>query len=420
MKKVLLGTLAVLTLAACSKDEVVQQNPNDAISFDVVTNKAVSRAEDGYCNADKPGDFDVWAKVGSGSSAKNYFAQTNYHEDGGSWVITSTDGVRYWPNNPVDFFAAKNYYHGVDAEHDIVWDPTGANPLVINNYQVESTPGEQTDFIYAVNMEATKATPKATLNFRHALAQIEFMAQNENKKIFVEVTGVKVVNVADKANFTFPVKSTHEYQDGETTKNDNFQDHNQGNDASYDKRNRGTWSLATGTATYEMKATDGDGEVTKEVLGNNTAVALTTEDKTGKEYSDQTLYVMPYDFKATGAVAPWDGTGKPEYAKNTGDSDDYTKHAYFVLTCKIYNVAAGDGTKDVSGVVLYDNDIAVCIPSNTKWEQGKRYVYTFKFTKDGNGGIDTEGKPVFTPITLSVTVDDFANGGVDDPVNMKK
>ena len=44
MKKVLLGTLAVLTLTACSKDEVIQQNPNDEITFSVVTNKAVSRA----------------------------------------------------------------------------------------------------------------------------------------------------------------------------------------------------------------------------------------------------------------------------------------------------------------------------------------------------------------------------------------
>ena len=50
MKKVLLGTLAVLTLAACSKDEVIQQNPNDEITFTAVTNKAVSRAADGYCN----------------------------------------------------------------------------------------------------------------------------------------------------------------------------------------------------------------------------------------------------------------------------------------------------------------------------------------------------------------------------------
>ena len=64
----------MLTLAACSKDEVVQQNPNDAISFDVVTNKAVSRAADGYCNNKKPDDFDVWAKVGT----TNYFGKTNY------------------------------------------------------------------------------------------------------------------------------------------------------------------------------------------------------------------------------------------------------------------------------------------------------------------------------------------------------
>ena len=403
MKKVLLGTLAVLTLAACSKDEVVQQNPNDAISFDVVTGKAVSRALDGYCNNKKPDDFDVWAKVGT----TNYFAKTNYSLQSGSWKITDSN-VRYWPNDAVDFFAAKNYT-GAAADAAIVWDATQTKPLVINNYQVEATPGAQKDFIYAVNIGATKSASPAPLNFRHALSQIEFMAQNENKNIYVEVTGVKVVNVADKANFTFPTEST----------GDNFESHSQGTDNEYATRKRGTWSLATGTATYTMSATDGNTTETKEVLGNNTAVELTTQNASSKEYSDQTLYVMPYDFTDASAVAPWDGNGKPLEAKNSSDGASYTKHAYFVLTCKIWNVAAGNGTKDTSGVVLYDGDIAVLIPTTTVWEQGKRYVYTFKFTKDGNGGIDTDGKPVFTPITLSVTVDDFAKGD-DKTIDMVK
>lgn len=408
MKKVLLGTLAVLTLAACSKDEVVQQNPNDAISFTATTNKAISRAADGYCNKEKPKNFDVWAKVGE----TNYFAKTNYKYDSesDSWKINTLDGsVRYWPAGGVDFFAALNYT-GAAADAAVVWDATQTKPLVINNYQVEAAPEDQKDFIYAVNIGATKATPTAPLNFRHALSQIEFMAQNDNQNIYVEVTGVKVVNVADKANFTFPTEST----------GDNFESHSQGTDNDYATRKRGTWSLATGTATYTMSATDGNTTVPKEVPGNNTAVELTTQNKTGKEYSDQTLYVMPYDFTDASAVAPWDGTDKPVDAKNSSDGASYTKHAYFVLTCKIWNVAAGNGTKDTSGVLLYNGDIAVLIPTTTVWEQGKRYVYTFKFTKDGNGGIDPDGKPVFTPITLSVTVDDFANGGVDDPVNMKK
>lgn len=394
MKKVLLGTLAVLTLAACSKDEVVQQNPNDAISFTATTGKAISRAIDGYCNNAKPGDFDVWAKVGT----TNYFAKTNYHEDGGSWVITSTDGVRYWPDDEVDFFAAKNYSGATSVAP--AWDATvasPASPLTITGYQVEAEPGNQKDFIYAVNMGATKATPTAPLNFRHALSQIEFMAQNENKNIYVTVQGVKVVNVKNTGNFAFPILSTK----------DKVGEHNEGAYGdNFSGKSQGKWTGQTGTATYEIRtknATD-NADADVKLLGNATeASSLTVTDPTGKEYNSQTLYVMPQN------VDVWDGTGKP------GDSSD----AYFVLNCKIWNVAAGDGTEDTSGVQLWDGskDIAVCIPASTEWEQGKRYVYTFKFTKAGNGGTDPDGNPVFTPITLSVTVDDFVKG-TEPTVNM--
>ena len=67
----------------------------------------------------------------------------------------------------------------------------------------------------------------------------------------------------------------------------------------------------------------------------------------------------------------------------------------------------------------------VAIPtSDIKWEQGKKYVYTFIF---GEGGgyippVDPEepdtdpedpGKPVLVPITFQVTVDDFIDGFQD-------
>lgn len=406
MKKVLLGTLAVLTLAACSKDEVVQQNPNDAISFTATTGKAVSRAADGYCNEAKPGEFDVWAKVG----ATNYFAKTNYSLQDGTWKITDSN-VRYWPDGAVDFFAAKNYNGAATPTVQPAWNATVASPespLTITGYQVEAEPGDQKDFIYAVNMGATKATATAPLNFRHALSQIEFMAQNENKNIYVTVQGVKVVNVKNTGNFAFPINST----------DDKVGVHNGGAyDNDFVGKHQGKWTGQSGTATYTIKtknAADTDNADVK-LLGRATeASSLTVSDPTGKEYNSQTLYVMPQN------VDVWDGTGTPLDAKNTGDGDPYTKHAYFVLNCKIWNVAAGDGTEDTSGVQLWNGtqDIAVCIPAGTIWEQGKRYVYTFKFTKNGNGGIDPSGNPVFTPIKLSVTVDDFVKG-TEPTVEMK-
>ena len=112
MKKVLLGTLAVLTLAACSKDEVIQQNPNDEITFSVTTNKAVSRAADGYCNKSLPTTFKVWANVskteaGGTTTYKPYFSGDEFIKDGTN-TYKNKDINRYWPSEAVSFFACKN------------------------------------------------------------------------------------------------------------------------------------------------------------------------------------------------------------------------------------------------------------------------------------------------------------------------
>lgn len=124
------------------------------------------------------------------------------------------------------------------------------------------------------------------------------------------------------------------------------------------------------------------------------------------------MYLLPQGFQAsTGSATDltkvWSGSGKPTEAGG----------AYFLVKTKIWNVAAGDGkrTDDANNIVLWGatdgKDIAVPMPADTNWEPGKRYVYTFRFTTDGNGGTNpSTGEPVLIPIKLDVTVDDFVNG----------
>lgn len=135
------------------------------------------------------------------------------------------------------------------------------------------------------------------------------------------------------------------------------------------------------------------------------------------EYNANTMYLLPQKFElytGTGTDDPnltnvWNGSGKPESG------------AYFLVETKIQNVAAGNGTRAaVDDVYLWGNSttakyIAVPMPKETNWEPGKRYVYTFVFTTDGNGGTDPEkGEPVLVPIKLDVTVDDFVDGFTGD------
>lgn len=429
MKKVLLGTLAVLTLAACSKDEVIQQNPNDEITFSVVTNKAVSRAADGYCNKSLPGDFQVWAEV----DGNNYFAQERYVKSGSTSTYTISGPVRYWPETnatKINFYAACNI--GKDTQSNVAikgWDKnTTATPAskVIEGYIIESTVANQKDLLYAVVADAKRPTGtegKININFRHALSQIEFMAKNENPNIYVEISQVKVCQVNSKGDFTFP-KST----------SDKIGEHNENGaypDPATDKV--GTWANWSTLANYETtefnpvvglseRALKADGTFEPEVNSEGietapskpaAASSLTVDDPTSpaQEYNSNTMYLLPQE------PSVWNPT--------TNNTPGAGKGAYFLVKTKIWNVAAGDGKRaESSEIVLWGDtngkDIAVPFPASTKWEPGKRYVYTFKFTTTGNGGYNpSDGEPVLIPIKLEVTVDDFVKG-IDKDVEMTK
>lgn len=427
MKKVLLGTLAVLTLAACSKDEVIQQNPNDEITFSVVTNKAVSRAADGYCNKSLPGSFNVWArhKADGASVYTSYFKGEQYNKPTTGNTYTQNDGTkRYWPESgKLDFFAL------VNSQGTPTWkeNPTGSEvALTVTNYQVETTPGAQKDFMYAVTTEQATKTA-TTLNFRHALSQIEFQAKNENSKIYVKVSGVKVMNVKDQGTFALPMASTATPYVGTPESGDKHTTL-PSLGASETIENQGTWKSTSSTAQYIIATLKADAtEITNEtkvVVGvpkGDDPVSLTVTDPDKKEYNYNTLYVLPQKFgDGTGETTKlWNGTDAlmetSTYKTGTG--------AYLILTCQIFNVAGAnyvDGT-DVAvwGTASEAKDIAVKLPNN-EWEQGKRYVYTFTFTTAGNGGYDPkDNTPVLTPITLSVTVDDFVKG-IDKDVEMTK
>ena len=291
------------------------------------------------------------------------------------------------------------------------------------NFKVESTVSAQKDVLYAVQEVKEKPAGGAqSINFRHALSQIEFEAQNKNKNIYVEITGVKVMNVWDKGTITFSASTADNVDTHAETTNQ------------YPENKLCTWTVKNSTDAEDVTnpANKSFGvtfnavplsqiEVKKEAAGENPieygteqakASSLTTANDADKEYSSNTMYLLPQ------AITAWTPT---TVDKTPGQG----KGSYFLVKAKIWNVAAGNGHRAASDdVYLWGSsseakDIAIPIPSTT-WIAGKRYVYTFIFTTDGNGGYNPgDGEPVLTPITLSVTVDDFVDGGNKD-VNMVK
>ena len=369
LKLFLLATSAV-ALASCSSDAVVEDNAADnAIQFSAAAGKA-SRAADYYCNANLPADFHVWASV----NGKQYFADETYAKGEGS-TYSITGGVeRYWPNEEISFFAAKNY----DAFN---WNVATASTMTITPALAAK---DQKDLLYAYTVSNRGTNNnfnagKAKLNFRHALSQVVFYALNENSKIYVEIENISLNNAAATGTFTLPIGAAY-------VTDDNLQDHTQVGAAK--TKGLGTWAV------------DGKAKFTADVTkGTNTLVALTAEkqnltDNATENDFGQSLLVLPEN------VTAWDKTKVT--AETTG--------SYFTVKCKIRNIAGAAVADD--DVYLWGNATEareLLIPVNFNWEQGKKYIYTIKFTKTGHAGYDEDGNDVLIPIQFDVTVDDFGS-----------
>ncbi len=390
LKLFLLATSAV-ALASCSSDAVVEdQQAANAIQFGVTTGNA-SRAASYYCNKNLPAQFNVWAKVKQSENVfKTYFENESYTKktDATTWTI---DGgtERFWPKEEISFYAVKNQTTSDKATRfaTVNWD--NGNPTI--DMTVETEASKQQDLLYAytvttkaAHLENNKAV--ADLNFRHALSQVVFKAQNNNKNIYVEISEVQVANLKTKGTFTFPTNVTDD-----KSLNDK---HDQSGAITKDDPSFGTWSYPAIPVVAETTTTGVFTAV--EALGNGEAVNLTNNND--KDYVTNSLIVLPQ----TLAKATINSTTKPG-----------TAGAYFKVKCLIKNVAAGDGTKATADdVTLYEDYIY--IPVDIKWEVGKKYIYTFVFSENGHGGYDKDGNDVLIPIEFNVTVDDFADAKNND------
>ena len=391
-----MATAAMTLATSCSSDAVVddQQDAN-AIQFSVTAGNA-SRAASYYCNNEKPSQFNVWAAT----DGKTYFENESFSQKGGTgnWTIDG-DFARFWPSTEVSFFAVKNQtkYNG-DVFADVAWNDGTPTIAFTAQKPVQTEASKQQDLLYAYT-KATKTADNvvnnkcvATLNFRHALSQVVFKAQNKNKNIYVEISEVQVANLNTTGTFTFPTNVTDDKSDKSLNDKHDQSGVIADNDASF-----GKWS---GWGTPVAVTTTGEFTAVK-ALGNGSIVNLTNNEGTERALKDYSLIVLPQTLTA------WDHAAAPA-----------TEGAYFKVKCLVKNVAKGDGlAATTDDVTLYDKYIY--IPVNINWQVGKKYIYTFVFSEKGHAGYDEEGNNILIPIEFNVTVDDFAkaqegfNGTVD-------
>lgn len=365
-KSFLFAAMAVAVLASCSNDDVVDVNKGSGISFRASLDKAVTRAN--VTNLQNLAAFNVTA-IGNNASYFTDLAVTSA-DNGVSWTTAS---MYYWPGYQLAFFA----YAPQTPGGTVGITNTGKK---ITDFSPAQTVADQKDVVIAYNT-GTRAANEGSgvpLNFKHALSQIEVKAKCSNAQIKVEILGVRIVNVAAKANFTFPEAETN-----------TAYVLNQSQWTDWSEKDQGTAN------DYYIKGT--------------TPVTLTS-DAQSIMFGDNNFMLIPQQ------LTKWDGT-----AATTG--------AYLSVLCRISSVNNGNAT------LLYPQPTATdakegkyafsAVGIDTNWEPGKKYIYTLNFCANGGGAGEGDpnpdtsspvdptpginpGDPILgDPIKFTVTVDDW-------------
>lgn len=349
-----LAATAVLmvSMTSCTADEELSRNNPDAMIRFSVNTANQTRAAHSFCANAMPDFFNVWANYEAEGSKKVYIDGDKVNHVSGSEY--QSENVRYWPEN----ISAMSFYAYVDDDNTFQYND-GAPKF--SQFTVESNVADQLDLMYAVAKDAA-AEQDVVLNFRHALSQICYRAQNENSNIKIKVNSITVGGVAGSGTYNLPAEST-------TT---NYEHHTGEYAAPSEELTRGAWeaiSSSDQTSSYEVTPEDGD----LAIDGSVTTLTF-SGDNDGHTYANA-LNLIPQSREKTSAT---DGT----------PSDG----AYFILNLSLTNVADNTETPIVTDDFL--------IPASLEWEQGNRYIYTFKFPADWT-------PDNLTPITYEVTVDDF-------------
>lgn len=383
MKNYLLfGALALSVLGSCSNDDVVDINKGSGISFRASLDRPITSRAAGVIDNETSllnlGEFNVTA-IGNNA---NYFTdlQMTSTDNGNTWTPAN---IYYWPSYSLNFYAYAPRV--IDGTVNI----TNAKQE-ITSFAPAQDLADQKDLLIATNIgnKADNEDLGVSLNFKHILSQIAVKAKCSNDKVKIEVLGVKLVNMATKADFTFPTTpSTLDLVLGQNQWT-NLQD----------KNNHGK--------AYMVKG--------------NSPVTLTNQVQSIM-FGSKNFMLIPQKLTA------WD------------HKQPNTANAYLAVLCRVTSIAG-------SPTLLYPEPTAgdnkngkyafAAVGIDTNWEPGKRYTYTLTFCgpNGGAGFIDPNpsnpknssdpdvdlnpipggnaGDPVLGAISFNVTVDPW----IEDPV----
>ncbi len=329
----------VLTLASCSNDKVVEQNPSKVVEANALqlypeiqglTRGTVTVWDNSNFTAFKlttSGTFQTdGTTINTGDAVLN---AVTVQKSGSTWSIMSGDPAvattYYWPNKSAtsDFTA---------------WAPVTTPATDPGSYTASTTIADQKDILVAFNSgSATDFEAGVPLKFRHILSQIVIKADNAAKnKIQIKVKDVRLNNIKSVGTWALPTAST---------------------------------ASALGYNPWSSVATE-----VNYLTGVGTTTAITLDGSAKDLTGANPLLLIPQDLGATAANI---GAGTGQYLS------------------LLVNI-----TKKEDGSLIYprstnttlhgaDAEYAwAAVDVNTEWEPGKKYIYTLHFTENGYGKID--------------------------------
>ncbi len=387
--------MAAIALSSCSSEEIVDTNSDvqgKAISFNPMVGHATRAVETTINNL---GDFSVYAKgvhphgtlyesfiIGNGTSGPE---TAHYNNEGitdegkGIWEL---DRKVYWPSgmNDMLFWAFttqqrpksdtdnSTLYSG-SISFDQTTGPkiTGFEPKRADLTTTSGTEWidghSQKDLLIAFTHQKSSESTAISLNFKHALSQIDIQAQQRNKETtdhrIVKIKGAWIVNAQTKGTLSAGYKTTSTNNIFSYTEN-------------------ATWALENVSGlygSYYKNAVELTSTSTQNILGNN-----------------GNLMIIPQN------VAEWD--------KSTNNSG-----AYILLLCRVelkHDGSTHNGNDgDLSDIFVdetngchyhqlfptnatYNADQYgfSCVPLSAMWEMGKKYTYTLDICgKETGAGI---------------------------------
>ena len=192
MKKILFAVMAVAALASCSKEQTVNVDKGEAISFDNAFVENATRATD--LTTANLQDFGVYGTVAKDGNTALIFNNTKVYEGDNGFEY---DVHQYW-------IADANYtFTAIAPQTGAKWSYNPATTTL--SFDNEAAAAEQDVlFAYAAKATDTELTAENTqpvaFTFKHILSKIAFKFENtfDDGNTSLKVYNVKIKNTAKK------------------------------------------------------------------------------------------------------------------------------------------------------------------------------------------------------------------------------